>query len=897
MILFRAKTIRGLLFSFPLTLLVVFLMSLALSLYSSGQYRTLSLHMIDDDLVFLNKVATGSQQMVLIHEDLHHQFEQVLNHKTAIEAFSEGTVRHLDDIRTILALIDFSTQLYPTGSADVSIGLNTKALTENLNNYLTLAKSAIDEIHLDDSVISKRSQMLDALFFEFQTQAMVLITSNTLEIEYEFTSKINATDQAELLLIALVCTIAALIFWISFMHANRLSKTIKHMSHNLYQLSSGNINIDVPTANPIKELQTLIDALTAFRTTHKQLRSANYELATIKDTLATRVAQRTKQLKIANQHLNREIDHNERARSKLMLSDKIIQTTSEAIIVTDVNNIIIEINNAYTQITGYSRDEILGKTPAILNSGHHDQGYYQTMWDQINTHGRWKGEIWDRRKNNELYPQWLTINVVKDDAGRITHYVGVFSDISVLKNKDAELLHLAQFDPLTQLPNRALGKERVTQKLISAERSKTQLALLLIDLDNFKNVNDSLGHTLGDQLLVETAKRLSAALRSEDSLCHPGPSPKPKPSNTVACLGGDEFIVALGDFGTLSQLSDIIKRIQHVINEPFHLDGMEVLIGSSIGIAIYPQDGSSYDVLSKNADTAMYRAKQTGRGQFTLFTEEMNERAHNRLEIEMELRSSLTNGDFELYYQPKENIHNSTTWGMEALVRWNHPRLGLVSPLDFIGIAEETGLITPLGNWVLAQACQHCAAVNDELSVELHVAVNISPRQFLDKGFIEKVSQALSHASLPPHCLELEITESVVMGDIDDAIATINALKALGVTIALDDFGTGYSSLSYLKQLPIDTLKIDRSFIMHLDNPDASRDRAIVETIIRMGHQLGMTIVAEGVETKEHQRLLRELQCDQLQGYLYSRPLPVPELHKYLQRSLVSTVSTHLTPA
>ncbi|MFC1685004.1 EAL domain-containing protein [Pseudomonadota bacterium] len=553
-----------------------------------------------------------------------------------------------------------------------------------------------------------------------------------------------------------------------------------------------------------------------------------------------------------------DITERKRAEQRLLLSDRVFKNTSEAIIITSPNGEVIDVNQAFVSITGWERDEIIGQNPRVMKSDRQDPTFYKSMWQHIHEHGWWSGEIWDRKKSGEDYPKWLTINAVKDTDENVTHYIGIFSDITKAKATEQQLQQMAFYDALTSLPNRTLCRERMEQELKNARRRNKKMAVLFLDLDRFKDINDSLGHSAGDLLLVQAAQRLKNCVRDTD---------------TVARLGGDEFTIILTDIENTQAIQRISEKIIDSMAEQFNIQGHEINIGVSIGISLYPDNGTDYDSLTKSADTAMYKAKDGGRNTYRFFTDELQATIKRRLLLEKELRIglSLDNG-LALHYQPKVNMQTGLIVGMEALLRWNHPTLGSISPAEIIPIAEDTGLIVPLGEWVLHQACSQNATWIRNGHTPLRVAVNLSNRQFEQKDIAERIQGILKNNGLDPEHLELEITESMVMRDTDKAITTLNRLRRLGIQIAMDDFGTGYSSLSYLKQLPIHSLKIDKSFV---DDIGMSDDAAtIASTIISMAGRLGLKVVAEGIETKEQMEFLRDEGCDEMQGYYYSRPLP-----------------------
>jgi diguanylate cyclase (GGDEF)-like protein/PAS domain S-box-containing protein len=559
-----------------------------------------------------------------------------------------------------------------------------------------------------------------------------------------------------------------------------------------------------------------------------------------------------------------------RSEEQMRLLGRVFEKTIEGILVTDEDGVIEMVNPAFTAITGYKEDEAVGAKPSILNSGRQGPEYYQDLWAHLTRDGHWQGEIWNRRKNGEAYPEWLTITAMQDQRGRITHYVGVFHDITELKRSEEQITYQAYHDALTDLPNRLLFNDRLTMATAQARRKNQGLSLLFLDLDNFKNINDSLGHAVGDLLLQSVAKRLLRWVREEDS---------------VARLGGDEFIILLSvddpDYAV-----HVAQRILDSLGEPFWIKGHELYISASIGITLCPQDGNDPETLVSNADLAMYQAKARGRNNYQFFTPALNARVRQRIALEGSMRRALERNEFQVYYQPKVELESGNMVGFEALVRWERPEVGLVPPNDFIPVAEETGLIVELGKFVLETACRQTRQWHDQGYPHLHVAVNLSPRQFQQKDLVDMVRKTLKDTGLPPNCLELEVTENVVMYSVEDATHTLRELNELGVNLSLDDFGRGYSSLYYLKRFPIQTLKIDRSFVCDIiDNPD---DAAIVNTIISMSRNLNLKVIAEGVETEQQLDFLKQHQCDQMQGFLFSRPVPAAEIDQYLndKRSL-----------
>ena len=554
-----------------------------------------------------------------------------------------------------------------------------------------------------------------------------------------------------------------------------------------------------------------------------------------------------------------------RADAEMRLSATVFETTSEAIMVTDVQNMIVAVNDAFTDVTGYTRDEVMGKNPRFMNSGRHDEDFFQGMWKSLAQSGKWHGEVWNRRKNGEIYPEWISIGAVRDRQERVSHYVAIFTDITERKEAEERVRHLAHYDALTDLPNRTLFFDRLSQALIQARRDETKAAVMFIDLDRFKNINDTLGHSVGDLLLQGVAVRLSQCMRQGDS---------------VSRQGGDEFVVLLPEVSQAEDAALVAQKILSSISQPFHLDGHELRVSCSIGISFYPNDGDDAETLMKNADTAMYRAKDSGRSNYQFYFSDMNARFLERLAMETSMRRAIEREQFELYYQPQMDVESGAIIGAEALIRWNHPDLGMVSPAHFIPLAEESGLIQSIGEWVLRTACHQAAQWQRAGYPPLLVSVNVSARQFRQLGFAELVASALEENGLSASCLELELTESVLMGHTDKNIAILGALKDLGLTIAIDDFGTGYSSLSYLKRLPIDTLKIDRSFVGDL--PEDKDDAAIVDAVISMAHSLSLKVVAEGVETAQQLEFLRSRRCNLMQGYYFHTPLPVAEFTKLL---------------
>ena len=549
----------------------------------------------------------------------------------------------------------------------------------------------------------------------------------------------------------------------------------------------------------------------------------------------------------------------------------VFEATNEAITVTDTAARIVAVNAAFSTITGFAAGEALGATPRIHRSGRQDKDFYERMWHSLQTTGQWQGEIWNRRKNGETYPAWENISAVRDADGTVSHYVSMLSDITALKQAEEQLRHMALHDVLTGLPNRRLLAENLEGALARAQRHGHRLALLFLDLDRFKLVNDTLGHAAGDELLGEVARRLRAAVRQED---------------LIARLGGDEFTVVLEELQHPDNAAHLARKLIEAVARPMQLCGRELTPSTSVGIAIYPDDARSAADLSKAADAAMYRAKQRGRHTFEFYTPEITAESMERLAIENDLRRALARGELLLYFQPQVDLRSGRILGFEALLRWNHPERGLLLPDQFIPIAEECGLIHALGGWAIGEACAQARRWTDAGLNPQRIAVNVSGSQLLHKHLVETVRAAMAEHRFTPGelDLELEITESVLQSASRSA-PVLRQLRELGVRIAIDDFGTGYSSLGVLKHMPIDTLKIDRVFIRNA--PDDGDAQAIAKAMIVMAHGLGLHVVAEGVETPAQCRFLLEQGCDEVQGHLYSPPLPGDEVPALMARRTI----------
>jgi len=541
--------------------------------------------------------------------------------------------------------------------------------------------------------------------------------------------------------------------------------------------------------------------------------------------------------------------------------------SQEAMVITDTASVILRINKAFTESTGYTEKEALGQKISILKSGRHDAAFYAAMWKSILSVGAWQGEIWDRRKNGEIYPKWLSITAVKGSDGVVSHYVGTHTDITERKAAEEQIKLLAFYDPLTRLPNRRLLQERLKHGINVERRDGKQLGLLMLDLDRFKAINDSLGHLAGDDLLQQVAERIKARLRDVDM---------------VARLGGDEFIVLLEDIAQPEDAARVAKEIIADLTKPFCLTHSgNVQIGVSIGISLYPQHGDTSELLMDHADAALYQAKDAGRGCFAYFSEDLTIAARERIALETRLRHAIEQQDLRVFFQPQVDIASGRIIGAEALVRWQDPVEGLIPPIRFIPIAEETGLIVEVGEWVLRETCRQGRQWLDAGLSPLTLAVNVSSHQFRRSDICALVATVLNDTGFPSQQLELEITESGLMENQDNATAILNSLRAQGVRLAIDDFGTGYSSLAYLKHFPLDVLKIDKRFID--DIPFQQDDMEIAATIVAMGHILGFKVLAEGVETVAQLAFLQEKGCDMYQGYIKSKPVPAHEFAELLR--------------
>ena len=556
----------------------------------------------------------------------------------------------------------------------------------------------------------------------------------------------------------------------------------------------------------------------------------------------------------------RDITERHLMQEKLGLAATVFESTAEGVLITDTQQRISAVNRAFSEITGYSEGEALGQTPRLLASGQHDSAFYIAMWHKLAADGHWQGEIYNKRKNGELYPAWLTISSVRSRDRVITHFVAVFADISSIKHAQARLDYQAHHDPLTGLPNRTLFESRLQAALSSPQEARSQGAVLFLDLDRFKHINDSLGHPVGDLLLKGIAQRLKEQVRDID---------------TVARLGGDEFIILLPGLQQASDAEHIAHKLLACFSAPFQAGEHEFFTSASIGTSLYPQDGTDVATLVKNADAAMYRSKAKGRNRVESYTRDLTTQATTRIALEHELRRAIERDEISLSYQPKYCLKTHSLVGAEALIRWRHPIFGEVPPEQFIALAEENGTILQLGDWVLAQACQQMREWHALYLPFGPLAVNLAGAQLRQPNLLRRIEQLLGDCGLTPESLQLEITENFIMSQAEEALQVLHQLKRLGVQLAIDDFGTGYSSLSYLKRLPLDILKIDQSFVRGL--PDDPHDVAIVRAIIALGRSMQLTVIAEGVETQAQQLFLAGEGCEQIQGYIVSLPLPPDE--------------------
>ena len=620
--------------------------------------------------------------------------------------------------------------------------------------------------------------------------------------------------------------------WLGWLLAGRIARPITLISEAAKKIAGGDLVYDVPAHKGNDEVARL-----------------SISIHDMVETLTGEIAQRRK------------------AEEGLRLSAKVFENNSEAIMITDAEYNIVSINPAFTWITGYAEYEVLGKNPRILSSGRQSNEFYRAFYESLHTEGEWRGEIWNKRKNGEVYPEWTTISVLRDEQDIITHYIAVFLDITERKKEEERIQYLANYDVLTDLPNRYLLGDRLEQAIKQAQRHQIKMAVMVIDLDHFKNINDSLGHDVGDALLKMVSQRLKSCMRRSD---------------TIGRLGGDEFVALLGDLSSENEATFIAEKMVDSLREPFAVGDYRLAITPSIGVSIYPDDAEASIQLLRNADLAMYRAKDAGRNRFEYYKPEMNIKALQRLQLENELRSAIAKGQLMLHYQPKVNVLSNRMVGMEALLRWRHPELGAVSPAQFIPVAEESGLINEIGDWVLHQAALQQRIWQSQGFRIVPIAVNLSLRQFSQKNLAEKIQAIVRDAGIPAQFIELELTESILIDMGTESLRVMDQLNEAGFDLSLDDFGTGYSSLSRLKLLPVKSLKIDQSFVRDIDTDE--NDEAIVNATAVLAHAMEMKVIAEGVETQAQLDFIRDLQCEEYQGYLFSRPVPADEVAKHLSR-------------
>jgi len=551
----------------------------------------------------------------------------------------------------------------------------------------------------------------------------------------------------------------------------------------------------------------------------------------------------------------------EEKNESLAMAAQVFETSLLAIAILSADGIFMRVNKAFSDITGYAHDEVIGRSLDQFGAGFLTADTRAAITGALDENGSWQGESHVVTKSGAKVTIKESVSLLRDAAGVVKAIVAMFQDVTEQKISEHRLHQLAHFDVLTNLPNRRTFADRIQHEIDLAVRRNTMIAVVFIDIDHFKTINDSLGHAAGDLVLQAVANRLRTCLRIGD---------------TVARIGGDEFVVLLEGNSKRDTFERVAHKLADSLTDAFDIDGREMYVAASMGISVFPQDGTDSETLLRNADTAMYRAKTAGRNCWRFFDESMALHATRRLELEMALRRAAERSELVLYYQPQRSLHNDRIVAVEALLRWERPGRGMVSPMEFIPLAEDSGLIVPIGEWVLFSACTQAASWWHQHKLELRVAVNIAAKQIHHKGFVEQVRDALAMTKLPPEFLELEITESSIIENVEETVNKLHQLKALGVSVAIDDFGTGYSSLSYLKQLPVDRLKIDRSFVK--DTPDDIDDCAIVRTIISMSHNLGLSVIAEGVETQRQLDFLRAQHCDEIQGYLLSVPLPAAQV-------------------
>ncbi|WP_231886619.1 EAL domain-containing protein [Methylomonas methanica] len=561
-------------------------------------------------------------------------------------------------------------------------------------------------------------------------------------------------------------------------------------------------------------------------------------------------------------------------RIQLRLAAHVFEHSGEAILITDQHNRIIDVNSAFVALTGYDKSEALGKDPRFLSSGQTEREVYTAMWEAIHKNGFWQGELWDRSKTGDIYPKMATISVVRDRTGNIEFYLASYINISNIKEAQAHIQHLAHHDPLTGLPNRLHLQVFLEQSMMIAKRQSEQLAVMLLDLDRFKNINDTLGHSIGDELLIQVANRIKSSIRKND---------------LVARLGGDEFVVVLRGENIQSMAASVAQKICENLQRPFGLAGTNLRTATSIGIAIYPDNAQHMEGLMKNADMSMYFAKSEGGDGFRFFSAEMNRHAHERMDLENQLHFAVENHQFELYYQPQFSLPDLHLIGAEVLLRWQHPEKGFISPAVFIPLSEETNQIYKIGEWVLEHACEQGVSWVREGFPLKRISVNVSAKQFQNKHFSELVASVLAKTGLPREKLELEleITETAVMTSPGDAGALLQSFREGGIMVALDDFGQGYSSLGQLKNLPLDRLKIDAAFVRDISGDMHDKNNgAIAAATIGLAHNLGFQVIAEGVETKEQLAFLIAHGCDEVQGFYFAKPMPKIEFEQFLHNRL-----------